>query len=47
MLKRVACWTLALILSIGGCAAMGENVWFSNADQAEWYQDMLKDGMMN
>lgn len=26
---------------------MGENVYFSNAEQAEWYQDMLKDGMMS
>ena len=26
---------------------MGENLYFSNADQAEWYREMLKDGIMN
>ena len=44
MLKRVVCLTLVWM---GVCAAMGENIRFSNVDQAEWYEDMLKDGMMN
>lgn len=47
MLKRILCWALALMLMMGGCAAMGENVYFSNAEQAEWYEQMLKDGMMS
>lgn len=47
MLKRILCWALAMMLTMGGCTAMGETVYFSNAEQAEWYQDMLKDGMMS
>ena len=47
MLKRILCGALVMMLMMGGCAAMGENVYFSNADRAEWYQDMLKDGMMS
>ncbi len=47
MLKRIVCCFLAMMLIMGECAAMGENIYFSNTDQAEWYQGMLKDGMMN
>ena len=47
MLKRIVCCFLAMLLIMGGCTAMGENFYFSNAEQVEWYQDMLKDGMMS
>ena len=26
MLKRILCWALAMMLMMGGCVAMGENV---------------------
>lgn len=47
MLKRMLCWALAMMLMTGGCTAMGETVYFSNAEQEEWYQNMLKDSMMS
>ena len=47
MMKRIVCCMLAILLCIGWGAAMGENTYFSNADQAEWYQQMLTDGIMN
>ena len=46
MLKRIACWVLVL-LCLEWSAAMGENVYFYNAENAEWYRQMLQDGMMS
>ena len=45
ILKQVICLALSFIL-LGGCMAMGENIYYGKDSGAEWYQAMLQDGIM-
>ena len=42
---RIICGALALML-LGGCAAMGENVYYGKDTGEAWYEAALQDGIL-
>ena len=45
LFEKAVCLALVFVF-LGGCAAMGENVYYGKDSGAEWYRAMLQDGIM-
>ena len=46
LFEKAVCLALVFVF-LGGCAAMGENVYYGKDSGAEWYRAMLQDGIMS